>query len=208
MPDPEPDLDNAYALKTPQDTRRLYDNWAASYDSGFAVDHDFVLPQRVAEAFAKAGGTGPVLDFGAGTGLLGQHLHQHGIGPIDGVDLSPEMLKMARAKQIYRNLWAGNILDGFAITPGYTGIVSSGTFTNGHVGPDAISTLLSLATPGAQFALSINRQHFDAAGFAQFFKALAPKITKLTLPEIRLYGPKATDAHKDDTGYIALFRKA
>ena len=205
----DPDLESAYALNSLDDTKRLYADWAETYDSSFAVDMDFTLPQSVAEAFAAAGGAGPVLDFGCGTGLVGAHLARLGVGSLDGADLSTEMLAVARRKDVYRDLISGNVLDGYqsAGAP-YAGVVSSGTFTNGHVGPDAIAILLDLAAPGALFVLSIHGGHFKAAGFGAAFEALGDKITDLSLPEIRFYGPASTGAHKDDTGYLATFRKA
>ena len=207
--EPDLDLDGAYALKSLDDTKRLYAEWAETYDTDFAQEMDFVLPSRVAEQFAAMGGAGPVLDFGCGTGLLGLELAKRDIGPIDGADLSREMLDVARRKTVYRDLTAGNVLDGYQMAGApYRGIVSSGTFTNGHVGPEAISILLDLAVPNALFALSINGQHFEAAGFASAFEMLAPRIKDLTLPEFRFYGDKASGPHKDDTGYIATFRKS
>ena len=70
----DPDLEAAYALQTPDDNRRLYAEWATTYDDEFAVDMDYMLPLHVAEAFASVGGQGPVIDLGAGTGLLGAAL--------------------------------------------------------------------------------------------------------------------------------------
>lgn len=208
MTDPKPDksLDGAYALGGTDDTRALYADWATTYDADFATEMDFLVPYEVARAFAETDAQGPVLDFGAGTGLVGKHLAAHGVGPIDAVDLSPEMLDVARTKGVYRNLIAQDILT-TPIPGGYHGVVSSGTFTLGHVGPEGIAALLDHAAPGAQFALSINVQHFHAAGFAQTFDQLGPRIADLTLPEVRFYGPGATGPHKDDTGFIALFRK-
>ena len=53
----------------------------------------------------------------------------------------------------------------------------------------------------------INGEHFAAAGFQAKFDALGGQITGLELLEIRYYGDKATGPHKDDTGFVALFRK-
>ena len=204
---PKPDLENAYALSSLDDTRKLYADWAETYDKTFIEASDFVQPQRVAEAFVAAGGAGPVLDFGCGTGIMGEMLAGK-VAPVDGADLSPEMLAVAARKSVYRDLIEGNVLDGLTVTDGaYAGVVSSGTFTNGHVGPDALDELLRLAQPGAQFALSINGEHFAREGFAAKFEALAGRITELSLPEIRFYGDQATGAHKDDTGFVALFRR-
>ena len=69
-------LAEAYALQTPQDSRRLYARWAATYESEFVALNQYVIPDRVAAVFAEvgrdvAGGVkGPVLDVGCGTGLV------------------------------------------------------------------------------------------------------------------------------------------
>jgi len=205
---PKPDLENAYALKTAEDARQLYASWAESYDTDFVETHDFILPGLVASAFADNGGGGPVLDFGSGTGLVGENLADRGIGPVDATDLSPEMLAVAGRKEVYRNLIAGDIMAGLDLPDGiYAGIVSSGTFTHGHVGPDALDELLRLASPGALLALSINGAHFVAEAFAAKFDTLAGRIRDLDLPEVRFYGDRATGDHKDDAGVIACFRK-
>ncbi|MDJ0827089.1 MAG: class I SAM-dependent methyltransferase [Rhodobacter sp.] len=205
---PKLDLERALALRTPEETRRFYADWAARYDSEHVAGNDYIQPRRLADCFAEAGGAGPVLDFGAGTGVMGAELARLGIGPIDGLDLTPEMLDVARTKGVYRDLIAGNILDGLELpAASYAGVVSAGTFTLGHVGPEGLPPLLRLVRPGGLIALAINHAHYDAAGFADAFEALAGQIADLTLTDIPYYGAKATGPHKDDTGYATLFRK-
>ncbi|MEX0283800.1 MAG: class I SAM-dependent methyltransferase [Paracoccaceae bacterium] len=204
----KPSLNAAYDLKSAADNRRLYADWAASYDASFAVDHDYQLPLHTARAFIDAGGQGPVLDVGAGTGLAGVMLADLGAGPVDATDISGEMLDMAERKDVYRDLFEADLLEGLPVPrDSYSGIVSSGTFTHGHVGPDVFDELLRVARPGAQFAISINAQHFVSQGFEAKFQALGDRISDLHLPETRIYGPNATDEHKDDLAFIALFQK-
>ena len=205
----KPDLDRAYALQTPEDSKRLYAEWADSYDTGFAEDMDYRLPDHVARVFVEAGGTGPVLDLGAGTGLCSQALAQRGITPIDGTDISQDMLDTAAQKNIYRSLFTGDLTGRLPVEDGvYQGLVSSGTFTTGHVGPEALDEVLRIAAPGAVIALSINAQHWAERGFEQKFAALRASITDLQLPEVRIYGPANTSEHRDATGLVAVFRKA
>ena len=83
-----------------------------------------------------------VLDAGCGTGAVAARLKLHGFDLIDGVDLSPEMLKIAEAKKLYRSLIEANLnrpLD-LPHSP-YTAIVSAGTFTTGHVGATGFHNL-------------------------------------------------------------------
>jgi len=204
----DPSLNAAYNLKSPDDNRRLYAEWAETYDADFAADHDYLLHEHTARAFVGAGGVGPVLDVGAGTGLAGNCLVALGVDPVDATDISSEMLEMAKRKDLYRDLFVADLLKGLPVEPNtYAGIVSSGTFTHGHVGPDALDELLRIAKPGAQFAISINAEHFASQGFEAKLAALEQKIRNLQLPETRIFGAGASDEHKDDMAYIALFTK-
>jgi len=208
-PENDPSLDAAYALKTPQDSQRLYAEWADTYDREFAASSDYILHHHVAHRFAGAGGIGPVLDVGAGTGLLAEALAPLISAEIDGTDISPEMLQRARIKGLYRHLFTGDLTRTLPVQNGtYAGIASSGTFTNGHVGPDAIDELLRITAPDGLIVLSINAQHFSDAGFAGKLDSIQAQITDLSLQQVLIYGTAATGDHKDDTALIACFRKA
>ncbi|MBI1417078.1 MAG: methyltransferase domain-containing protein [Limimaricola sp.] len=203
----KPSLEGAYGLKTPDDNRRLYRDWAATYDTDFVAAMDYRLPVAVAEAFAAVG-AGPVLDVGAGTGAVGMLLRANGTAPVDGTDISPEMLEVAGRSGAYRRLFEGDVLARLDVEDSsYSGIVSAGTFTLGHVGPNALTELLRIAAPGALFVLSINTQHYVRAGFAPALAALSSRIDRLSLPEVPIYGPGATGPHAADRAYVATFRK-
>ncbi len=205
----KPDLDRAYALKTPQDSVELYNDWAETYDDSFAKSSGYQLPDAVAEAFVRSGGSGPVLDIGAGTGLVGQHLTALGIAPIDGTDISSQMLAEAALKDCYENLFEGDVTQHLDVDDAtYGGIVSAGTFTHGHVGPRALEELLRVAKPGALFVLSINAEHFEAHGFAAKFDALEGRIQGLTMHKLAIYSDERTDGHADDQALLAVFTKA
>lgn len=209
MTEKAPDLDAAYALETPEDNRRLYADWAQSYDDSFASDMDYRLPQLVALVLSEIfQGPGPVLDVGAGTGLVAQNMLMRGLLKIDALDISPEMLAVAGAKGLYRNLIEGDLTAKLDIPDEtYGAIVSSGTFTHGHVGPQALDELLRIAQPGATFVLSINAAHFEARGFADKFAGLEPDIADVEHRIVDIYGAGADDAHKNDKAHIAVFTK-
>lgn len=210
MADPsDPDLDRAYALRSPADSVALYADWAASYDQGFAAASGYVLHLAVARQFAVMGGFGPVLDVGAGTGLCGVALAGRGIGPVDGTDISPQMLEQAREKGTYRHLFASNLLDGLEPPEGpYQGAVSSGTFTNGHAGPDGIDRVLDAVRPGGWIVLSVNARHYAAEGFAAKLAQIAPRITDASTTEVAIYAPGAPGPHAGDAALLLAFRKA
>jgi SAM-dependent methyltransferase len=207
-----PDLNGAYALQTPEDCLKLYADWAESYDADFAQGMGYVLPAQVAAAFLEAGGEGPVLDVGAGTGLLAVALRGLGFsGAIDGVDLSPEMLARARQKGCYRDLIAADITRRMDLPPTYRGVVSSGTFTHGHAGPEGLPALLAVAAPGAQFALSVNAGVWEAKGFPAALHALGDRVREVRLSEAPIYDGSAAardPAHAADRALILRFARA
>ncbi len=208
MSKPNDDLDAVYALKTPDDNRRYYDGWAASYDSDFVREMDYVLPERVAEAFAAAAPQAPVLDIGAGTGLVGVALARLGIGPVDGTDISPGMLKAAAEKRVYAKLFEGDLMARLPVADGtYASAISAGTFTSGHVGPEALDEVLRVVRPGGLVALSVNGEHWQVAGFEAKFRSLDPQISGFRLEPVRYYGDRASGAHARDQGWIAFFSK-
>ncbi|SMY08270.1 class I SAM-dependent DNA methyltransferase [Flavimaricola marinus] len=201
-------LSSAYSLNGPEDTRRLYAEWAETYDADFVQGQGYLMPSHVADAFLAAGGAGPVLDVGAGTGVMGEGLGAAGIAPIDALDLSPEMLAVAGRKGIYRHLIEADVTQPIVLPEGpYAGVVSSGTFTLGHVGPEAFDPLLAAAAPGAIFSLGMNAKHYVAAGFEAKIEALADQITGFSLSTVPLYREGATGPHAKDNGYVVVFSK-
>ena len=203
-----PRLDAAYSLKTPADSRRLYRDWASTYDDDFAARMDYQMPARIAAVFA-ASGEGPVLDIGAGTGLVAEKLGGLGIGPVDGIDISAEMLQVAAAKGVYRRTLVADLTRTLPIEDRtYRGFVSSGTFTHGHVGPDALDELLRVAVPGAFFALSVHSAVFETAGFDRKLRNLAPMVRDLSIEPVAIYGHGAGGDHATDQALIVSFRRA
>ena len=205
-------LKGALGLTGPEACLAYYRDWAANYDTGFAEGMEYRLPAHVAAAFLAAGGEGPVLDVGAGTGLLAERLREMGFrGAIDAADFSTEMLEKARAKGVYVGLYRADITKALNLPRAYQGIVSSGTFTAGHVGPEALPNLLAVARQGARFALSINLRVWTGAGFDRALAALQAegRIEEVQLIEVEVYGQAAADVdaeHAGDRAAIALFR--
>ena len=205
-------MNAALAMTGPDATLRLYRDWAATYDGGFATDMQYNLPAHVAAAFMAAKGQGPVLDVGAGTGLLAASLRQMGFqDQIDALDFSQDMLDVAAQKGLYTGLFRADVTQPLALPRKYHGITSSGTFTAGHVGPTAFPHMLAIAHPGALFALSINQRVWTGQGFDTALADLTAtnRISDLHLIDVQVYGAAARaldPTHADDRAYVALFR--
>lgn len=84
----------------------LYDDWAASYDRTMVEDWGYTLPQQFVEMCLSKGLSpdGEVLDFGCGTGLIGDELAKHGFKRIHGCDISKESLGYADMEGVYTTL--------------------------------------------------------------------------------------------------------
>jgi len=117
------------------------------------------------------------------------------------------MLEQARAKSVYRELRLANLYDGPPGPEGsYAGIVSSGTFTSGHVGPEVLPDLISCAVPGALVAMSVKAEHYSSQGFAAVLDGLTgERIRAPELHDVPIYGDQTQADHKDDRAVIVMF---
>ena len=202
------ELDRAYGIDGADGARRLYADWADTYDDSFARAWGYAAPRRIAEAFLAAGGAAaqPVLDIGAGTGLVAEALP--GL-VIDGIDISPEMLARAGAKGLYRARIVADLTAPLDIPDAtYAGFVSSGTFTHGHVDAGCLPELLRIARPGALFCCGTRPAVFDAMGFGSALALAVARgqIAPAGFREIDIYEGASHD-HAGDTGLIMLFRR-
>lgn len=151
-------LDRVYAQATPEETRALYDAWAATYDAEIA-QNGYATPGRVADALFRhlPEPDAPILDFGCGTGLGGLALKLAGFSTIDGMDPSPEMLDGARKKGVYRALERLDVQDKAPIAPGaYRAITAIGVIGIGSAPASTFDLLMRALPKGGLLGLSLN----------------------------------------------------
>jgi predicted TPR repeat methyltransferase len=149
-------LNKAYGPRDADDTRKLYDDWAASYEAEVA-ENGYVTPGRCAAALAQylKDHKRPILDFGCGTGLSGLALTLAGFETIDGVDLSADMLKVAETKQLYRSLTKIEADAGVPGSPGdYAAIAAIGVIGAGAAPISLLDTLMNGLAPGGFLVFS------------------------------------------------------
>ncbi len=203
-------LERAYALGSPGEVKALYRDWAATYDTDFAEAGGYRMPGLIADAYVALGGRSPVLDAGCGTGLVADCLP--GGFDIHGIDISAEMLDIALGKERYIALFELDLAQSLPFKDGvYNGLVSAGTFTHGHVGPEVLGELFRCLAPGAAAAIGTNAGYMAATGFRDVLDAhvAAGRITDLALRGERIYArPEgAPDGHGDDMGFVITFRR-
>lgn len=201
------DLDEAYQIDGPEDARRMYGAWAESYDDSFGKAWGYIAPREIAAILkGEIAGDAEILDIGAGTGLVAESLHGH---TVDALDITPEMLEVARGKGLYRSLMLGDLTKVLEIPDGsYDAVISCGTFTHGHVGPECFPELLRITRPGAVFACGTIAPVLDGAGFGSALARMvaAGQITPVAFRDIAIY-EGADHPHKDDRGLVMVFRR-
>lgn len=209
-------LDEAYAVVTPEDNKRLYAKWARSYDMSFVEANRYRYPRAVAEHFARVVPPSvgeSFVDVGCGTGIVGTRLAS--LRPtcrIDGIDISSEMLAQAGHKlrdnstPVYANLIEADLTQPLNVpNDSYDAMLSAGTFTHGHLGPEVVQVLLPLVRRGGWFVIGINAEHFASRGFADMLSETVRngQITQPDLDKIQVY--EEGSPHFGDQAVIATF---
>ena len=208
-------LDEAYSVESPDDNRRLYAKWAATYESSFVDAKQYRYPKAIAEVFNEEVDTVTrVLDIGTGTGLTGMYLSRLRPGlVIDGMDISPEMLAQARLKTradasaVYRQLYVRDLTQTVENeNKPYEALFSSGTFTHGHLGPQSLRNLLPLLANNGWLIVGVNNEHFEAKGFAEELDSLVDigAIQTPTIKRIDVYEPGSV--HYGDQARVIITR--
>lgn len=203
-------LNDAYSVKTPEDNIKLYKVWASSYDDDFAKKNDYRSPVLISNYYDKYSNKNdvPVLDVGAGTGLIAEIMNKKNTIDIDAIDISPEMLESAKSKNCYNKLIEADLTKNLDIDNNYYGaIVSAGTFTHGHIGPNALDELLRVTKPSGLFVITIHSKVYVNQNFEQKFQDINEQITDLTFHEEKAYGNNPDKDHGNDTVFITVFRK-
>ena len=209
-------LDDAYALETPEDNKILYRKWASTYDADFAQRNKYVYPKTIAAICAElvdTDSTTTIIDIGCGTGIVGTCLSELlPAGIIDGVDISPEMLLIASTKSrvstepVYRNLFEADLTQPITFASAtYDIAISAGTFTHGHLGPNALINVLSTIRHGGRMVVGINKEHFSANGFNSALQMATDNhlISTPTFTEVQIYDEGSP--HYGDLALVATF---
>jgi predicted TPR repeat methyltransferase len=185
--------------------------WGASYGSTVAVQAAFdrfgpEYHRAILATGVPAGAAGalrpyvaedaPGIDLGCGSGVLGLALRACGWpGPLDGLDLSPGMLELARASGCYRHLWRANVLappePGVAAGAPYDFVVTVGLigdYVPYYVGlPYAVSLLRAEGV----LAFAVERRSTPWRALEAALRDLGLSVlaeTELAVPEAALAG--------------------
>ncbi|CAB4030110.1 Hypothetical predicted protein [Paramuricea clavata] len=158
---------------TEEELKEVYAAWSKTYDKDMCINLSYNGPAVAAEQFTQTlkefGYTNDtrILDLGCGTGLVGEELKKRGYKNIDGVDLMPEMLEVAKAKCIYGLLQQGSMGSPECKDLGiganqYDVAICVGVFTLAHVKSEGFDDLVHVVKPGGLASFAIRELALNA----------------------------------------------
>ena len=190
-------LGAVYEAKGADEVAALYDGWANTYDAEMAKSgyrHPAIGLALLARHLLR--GATPILDAGAGTGLIGEWLAILGYPTVEALDISQGMLDVARKKGVYsafHHLALGGNLP--FLDEAYAGVIAVGVFTTGHVGAEGLDELVRICRKGGVIVLTVKNTLWEN-GFARRIEEIrrAGKISiaEETVPYISMPGEVGT----------------
>ena len=164
-----------YKLKTTDEVMKYYDEWGINnkYDKDM-VDWAYSGPKETVDVFKKYAKNKniKILDAGCGTGLVGIELKKNGYLNIDGVDLSKKLLELV-PPNYYQKLSQIDLNKSLEIENNtYGAIMCVGTFTFGHVKPNALDEFIRICKNKALICFTINEGIYKEYGFDKKIKNL------------------------------------
>lgn len=178
MPEPKGPsefVDAAYHIEDESSMVEFYRKWAEDYDHQMLDELGYTSPTRVAQLLSERlpSTEASIFDIGCGTGLTCVYLAQKGYTNLDGIDLSPDMVRVAGQRGIYRELLVGDVNQKLERgDASYDGVISSGTFTHGHVGPKPLDEIFRILKPDGILACTVHDDLWEPMGFRAKFDAL------------------------------------
>ena len=157
-----------YKLKTTDEVMKYYDEWGDKdkYNKDM-VDWNYTGPKETAEIFNKYEKNKDTLifDAGCGTGLVGLELKKYSFKNFHGADLSQTLLDTV-PKDLYQKLVKVDLNKPIEVENNfYGGVMCVGTFTFGHVKPNALDEFIRITKPGGLICFTINEGIHEEYGF-------------------------------------------
>jgi len=172
------DVDNKldiYKLTTSEELLKYYQDWTKKnkYNQDM-VNWKYTAPQETVLVLKKYAldNKCKILDAGCGTGLVGIELKKCGYSNIDGVDFSQNMLDLI-PQDIYKKIEKVDLNKPLKFKPNmYDVVMCVGTFTYGHVKPQALDELIRITKNGGLICFTINEGIYEEYGFDNKIKEL------------------------------------
>ena len=157
------------------DSKLLYDEWANDYDNDLINEYGYIAPKLTVDKFKALvlKKNLRIIDVGCGTGLVGQALYENGYKNIDGYDISPEMLKIAKQSKFYKELKQIDLNDKPTnLSETYDVLICVGSFGYGALEPIAIRHLIGLVKSGGLLFIFMNAEPFKSQNYQKHISKL------------------------------------
>lgn len=167
-------LESVYGAKDRAALDREYAAWAEQYDRD-VMALGYTPHSLVAGMAARylAPGEGPLLDCGAGTGLVAVLLRAFGLRDLVALDMSEAMLSVARSRGVYRACVQGVLGERLPFDDAsFVAVVGAGTFTAGHAPGDSFHEMTRVLRPGGVLVVGLRGDGDHAARYLDCLTAL------------------------------------
>lgn len=157
-----------YEAETQAELNDAYKQWACDYDHDTCEAMGYVGPAVAATMLDRhlESADCRVLDAGCGTGLVGEALNQMGYRNVDAMDYSPDMIREAENKSVYRKIFQADMKQKLDVpSNSYDAAICVGTFTYAHVGPEAFIELVRVTRPGGYICFTIRDGAYQEYGY-------------------------------------------
>ena len=194
---------------TPRQLAKYYRSWSKTYDAD-VQQQGYVGPKTLANLLGSqelknlpeidvTNRSISIMDAGCGTGLVGRALEELGYAQVFGSDLSEDMAEIAQGTGCYRGVDCNVDLhckNSNYVNGQYDVVMCCGTFTTGHVKPDALSELVRITRPSGLVLVSVRRSYYDGQDFGSFYMEMI-ETGQIELVHSIVCGPylQEEDAH-------------
>jgi len=173
-----PRVFNALHTTSQEELEELYRIWAENYDHDVVEVIGYVGHSITTELLLKYvdNSKSKILDAGCGTGLVGEILHKKKFNNIVGIDFSKSMLGQALKKNVYQSLDLADLTEKLTFKDNtFDAIICAGTFTCGHVGPEAFLELIRVTKTGGYISFTVRDQEWNHLPYDKTIKELEEK---------------------------------
>ena len=153
----------------------IYKNWAKKYEDdvinlagyvGHLITSELLL-SYLRNTQAK------IFDAGCGTGLVGEILNKNSFQNLIGADFSQEMLNIAKQKNVYQSLDLVDLTKKLDYEENvFDAVICAGTFTCGHVGPEALREMVRITKQGGYICFTVRKQEWEVSPYMQIINDL------------------------------------
>ena len=167
-------LQRVYSATDNLELKEAYDQWAEKYDANVTA-FGYMTPAVAAGLFGKyvTPETTPILDAGAGTGLMGSILDSLGYRGQVGIEISAGMLNKASERGVYKDLHHVVLGEKLDFPSDYFGACQSiGVFTAGHAPACAFDELVRILCVDGYIIFSLLEDVYMPNGYKDKFEVM------------------------------------